>query len=190
MAFLHRLVAPKPLAIADLSTGLVTRNHDTLLPTAPDVSLDAIAPTVAALLIHEARSLRTGARDPHSSWVHGSGWCLSGMAERMLRLTYGGQSIDATLIYDRYDSRLKVGGSEAPSTSRRHAETLTVTLSTHKTTGQVHADGDTSHIFTGGAHWTLGHRGPLAHAGEASDESGKLTAPMPDKVIAVPAAPG
>jgi 3-methylcrotonyl-CoA carboxylase alpha subunit len=54
----------------------------------------------------------------------------------------------------------------------------------------VHADGDAFHVFTGGAHWTLERHDPLAHAGETADEGGKLTAPMPGKVIAVLATPG
>ncbi|MFN7607972.1 MAG: biotin/lipoyl-containing protein, partial [Ralstonia sp.] len=190
VAFLRRLVASKPFATADLDTGLIARNHDTLFPAAPDVPLDAIALAVAALLAREARSLRTDTRDPHSPWARGSGWRLNGAAERTLRFTHGDQSIDATLIYGRDGSRLKVGGSEAPFTSQRHAETFTVTLGTHKATGQVHADGDAFHVFTGGAHWTLERHDPLAHAGEADDEGGKLTAPMPGKVIAVLAAPG
>ena len=190
VAFLRRLVASKPFATADLDTGLIARNHDTLFPAAPEVPQDAIALAVAALLAREARSLRTDTRDPHSPWARGSGWRLNSAAERTLTFTHGEHAIDATLVYGRDGSRLKTNGNEAPFTSQRHGETFTVMLGSHKATGQVHADGDAFHVFTGGAHWTLERHDPLAHAGEADDEGGKLTAPMPGKVIAVLATPG
>jgi 3-methylcrotonyl-CoA carboxylase alpha subunit len=49
----------------------------------------------------------------------------------------------------------------------------------------VHADGEVFHAFHAGRHVSLTWLDPLAHAGEAESEDGKLTAPMPGKVIAV-----
>ncbi|NQE98087.1 3-methylcrotonyl-CoA carboxylase, partial [Escherichia coli] len=84
-----RLVASKPFATADLDTGLIARNHDTLFPAAPDVPLDAIALAVAALLAREARSLRTDTRDPHSPWRSQDGWRLGASAPRVVPLQQG-----------------------------------------------------------------------------------------------------
>jgi len=46
------------------------------------------------------------------------------------------------------------------------------------------------HVFTGGAHYQLTFHDPMAHAGEAELDTGRLTAPMPGKVVAVLAAKG
>ncbi|MDC6242078.1 3-methylcrotonyl-CoA carboxylase, partial [Ralstonia solanacearum] len=143
-----------------------------------------------ALLAREARGLRTDTRDPHSPWARGSGWRLNGEAERTLRFAQGEQAIEAHLVYGRDGTRLRVDSHEAPFTTQRHGDTFTATLGSHKAAGQVHIDGEAFHVFTGGRHWTLERHDPLAHAGEADDEGGKLTAPMPGKVIAVLATPG
>lgn len=190
VALLQRLVASQPFAAADLDTGLIARHHDALFPAAPPVAQDAVALAAAALLAREAHGLRTDTRDPHSPWARGSNWRLNGEAERTLRFAQGEQAIEAHLVYGRDGTRLRVDGHEAPFTTQRHGDTFTATLGSHKAAGQVHIDGEAFHVFTGGTHWTLERHDPLAHAGEADDEGGKLTAPMPGKVIAVLAAPG
>jgi hypothetical protein len=54
--------------------------------------------------------------------------------------------------------------------------------------GTVRRDGDLFHVFTGERHFTLAYKDPMAHAGEAEAAGGRLTAPMPGKVVAVMAA--
>jgi 3-methylcrotonyl-CoA carboxylase alpha subunit len=54
----------------------------------------------------------------------------------------------------------------------------------------VHRDADVFHVFTGGGHYVLDYNDPMAHAGESEAEGGRLTAPMPGKVVAVLAANG
>jgi 3-methylcrotonyl-CoA carboxylase alpha subunit len=56
--------------------------------------------------------------------------------------------------------------------------------------GNVRRDGDLFHVFTGGRHFTLAYNDPMAHAGEVETGGGRLTAPMPGKVVAVLAANG
>jgi 3-methylcrotonyl-CoA carboxylase alpha subunit len=54
----------------------------------------------------------------------------------------------------------------------------------------VRRDADVFHVFTGGGHYVLDYNDPMAHAGESEAEGGRLTAPMPGKVVAVLAANG
>ena len=51
--------------------------------------------------------------------------------------------------------------------------------------GNVVIDAEHFHIFEGGAAVTLTLADPLAHAGESEVAAGRLTAPMPGKVVAV-----
>jgi 3-methylcrotonyl-CoA carboxylase alpha subunit len=67
---------------------------------------------------------------------------------------------------------------------------LAIKLGGKATHGAVVRDGDVFHVFCGGAHVVLNYNDPLAHAGEAEAEGGRLTAPMPGKVVAVLAEKG
>jgi len=49
----------------------------------------------------------------------------------------------------------------------------------------VRRDGDLFHVFSNGEHHTLAYNDPMAHAGELEAAGGRLTAPMPGKVVAV-----
>ena len=49
----------------------------------------------------------------------------------------------------------------------------------------VRRDADLFHVFTGGRHFTLAYDDPMAHVGELEAGGGRLTAPMPRKVVAV-----
>ncbi len=51
--------------------------------------------------------------------------------------------------------------------------------------GTVRRDGDLFHVFSNGEHHTLAYNDPMAHAGELEAAGGRLTAPMPGKVVAV-----
>jgi 3-methylcrotonyl-CoA carboxylase alpha subunit len=59
---------------------------------------------------------------------------------------------------------------------------------------QHHADAvfddETLHLFTASRHLRLQYIDRIAHAGEAAEEGGRLTAPMPGKVISVLVQPG
>jgi 3-methylcrotonyl-CoA carboxylase alpha subunit len=56
--------------------------------------------------------------------------------------------------------------------------------------GAVLRDGDIFHVFSNGRHHALNFNDPMAHAGESEAEGGRLTAPMPGKVVAVLASKG
>jgi 3-methylcrotonyl-CoA carboxylase alpha subunit len=45
------------------------------------------------------------------------------------------------------------------------------------------------HVFYEGHHWQLLWRDPIAHAGEHEAEAGRLTAPMPGKIVSLLVAP-
>jgi len=51
--------------------------------------------------------------------------------------------------------------------------------------GDVVREGELFHVFAGGAHTILNYTDPLMHAGQADAEGGRLTAPMPGKIVAL-----
>ena len=56
--------------------------------------------------------------------------------------------------------------------------------------GHVVRQQDIFHVFHGGQHWQILWRDPIAHAGEGEVDAGRLTAPMPGKIIALLVAAG
>jgi 3-methylcrotonyl-CoA carboxylase alpha subunit len=51
--------------------------------------------------------------------------------------------------------------------------------------GHVVRQQDIFHVFYAGHHWQILWRDPIAHAGEGEVDAGRLTAPMPGKIIAL-----
>jgi 3-methylcrotonyl-CoA carboxylase alpha subunit len=193
IAFLQRLVKSEAFSKADLDTGLIERNHATLFPPQKSVGIEAVALAVAALLERETRTRHVDEADRHSPWTHAGGWRLNSRDARTLHFEAGGHRLEAVLKGDARDTRkstLIYADQAAPFAYTFNADDIRVDLGTRRTHGQVHLEGDTFHVFHAGRHTVLTWLDPLAHAGEAEGESGKLTAPMPGKVIAVMVEPG
>lgn len=70
------------------------------------------------------------------------------------------------------------------------ARTFDVTLGGQRGTGRVVIDGDAFHVFVNGEADMFVWCDPLAHAADSEPHAGRLSAPMPGKVIAVLVEPG
>src|SRR5476649_101023 len=85
IAFLKRLIEGAAFSGADLDTGLIERNHDTLFPPAHAASDAALALAAVALIESEksASAAQSGANksDP---WGHALGWRMNQAYARML----------------------------------------------------------------------------------------------------------
>ncbi|AQV92439.1 3-methylcrotonyl-CoA carboxylase [Cupriavidus necator] len=185
VAFLQRLVSSQAFRTADLDTGLIERNEKVLFPPPAPVGMEIIALAVAALMDRETRERRIDAADQHSPWTHGGTWRLNGGVSRTLRFGYGDHVLDVTLNTNGRGSTLIYADQATPFACTCQADDIRINLGTRRAHGQVHADGENFHVFYAGRHVSLAWLDPLAHAGEAESEGGKLTAPMPGKVIAV-----
>ncbi|CAG2138188.1 Acetyl-/propionyl-coenzyme A carboxylase alpha chain [Cupriavidus yeoncheonensis] len=190
VAFLQRLVKSEAFRTADLDTGLIERNEATLFPAPAPVGMEIIALATAALLDRETRERRLDAADQHSPWTHAGAWRLNGGATRTLRFVFGSHTLDVTLTANERGSTLIYADQAAPFRASCQADDIRVDLGTRRAHGQVHVEGNDFHVFYAGRHAVLGWLDPLAHAGETEGEGGKLTAPMPGKVIAVMVEPG
>ncbi|MCA3206657.1 biotin/lipoyl-containing protein, partial [Cupriavidus sp.] len=193
VAFLQRLVKSEAFRTADLDTGLIERNQTVLFPPQKSVGIEAIALAVAALLERETRERRVDEADRHSPWTHAGGWRLNARDQRTLYFEAAGHKLEVVLKGDARDTRrstLIYADQAAPFAYTFNADDIRVDLGTRRTHGQVHLEGDTFHVFHAGRHTVLQWLDPLAHAGESEGEGGKLTAPMPGKVIAVMVEPG
>ena len=197
IAFLKRLVEGEAFANADLDTGLIERNTDTLFPPLTPAPMGALA--LAAVALIEAEKEASYAVSVYSAdpFANALGWRLNGAYRRVL--SFADDYTAATdqkhyqlgVTYQTDGWRLDIGGIEVVlSLAARDGVELSIRLGDTSMHGAVVRDGDAFHVFTGGRHVTLAYNDPMAHAGEAEAIGGRLTAPMPGKVVAVLASKG
>ena len=185
VAFLRRVVNTKAFATADLDTALIERERAALFEYAPLTLECAAAGVVARELALEA------ALQGNDPWSRRDGWRLFGGATRHFDLDLGGQQQRASL-HRGHDGALTlaVAGQRWPFTSRAlGAERHDVQLGDRRWTLAVYAEGERITVFAPHGSLALQEIDPLAHAGEGAIE-GRLTAPMPGKVVAFLAAVG
>jgi len=186
IAFLKRLVEGEAFAGADLDTGLIERHGATLFPAPSAAPLGVLA--LAAVTLSDNAQAANGA-DP---WSHTNGWRMNGDYRRVLSFADeysatqngGAYRVGLTYRHGGWDIDLDGGRQRVELVKRAGAE-LSLRLGNTALHGCVRRDGDMFHVFTGGRHYTLAYNDPMAHAGEMEAAGGRLTAPMPGKVVAV-----
>jgi 3-methylcrotonyl-CoA carboxylase alpha subunit len=195
IAFLKRLVEGEAFASADLDTGLIERNSATLFPPAAPAPLAALA--LAAMALLDAEQSLPRSANPADPWTLTHGWRMNGNYRRELSFTDeytttpGGKAYALGVAYHANGWTLDLDGAKhALALVSSKGGRYTIRLDGHAVQGTVRRDGELLHVFSGGAHHTLAWADPLAHAGEHETAGGRLTAPMPGKVVAVIAASG
>ena len=179
VAFLRRVVNTRAFATADLDTGLIERERAALFEYAPLPLACAAAGVVARELAREAAL--QGA-DP---WSRRDGWRLFGGATRRFDLAVAGTPQRATLHRGHDGSlTLAVDDERWPFSSQAlGADCHDLRLGEQRWTLAVYADGERVTVFAPHGSLALQEIDPLAHAGEGA-VAGRLTAPMPGKVVA------
>ena len=180
VAFLRRVVTSPSFANADLDTALIERERALLFNAAP-LPLEVAAAGVVAHALAAERALETA--DP---WSRRDGWRLHGAATRRFDLQVQGTHHVFTLVRTHGGAQELVQGArrwpfEACS---RGAERHDVTLGERRWTLTVYATAERISIFAPEGSAVVDEIDPIAHAGEGTAEGGRLTAPMPGKVIA------
>ena len=182
--FLTRLIHESSFARAQLDTGLIERNRATLFPERTQVPHEMLALAAARCIADEQAG--AGA-DP---WQSCHGWRLNTVYERTLTFKSDLGVHDVVVVYGRDGFVFEHGDLSAPLAIDAAAGTrLALRFGGRRLAADVVADGDDLHVFLDGRHLMLTRVDVIAHAGEDATE-GRMTAPMPGKVIAVNVARG
>jgi len=185
--FLSRLMHNHAFALAQLDTGLIEREREKLFPDRSRVPHQMLALAVARVVADEAAA--AGA-DP---WQSRTGWRMNTPYIRTLTFkSLVGEHFgvhDVSLAYTRGGLVFGHGEVRAPLAidgvqGTRLSLRLGDGTQERRLAADVTRDGDDLHVFLGGRHVTLTLVDVIAHAGEEAAE-GRMTAPMPGKVIAV-----
>ncbi len=183
VAFLRRVAASASFTNADLDTALIERERAVLFNAAP-LSLEVAAAGVVAHAL-TAERVREGA-DP---WSRRDGWRLHGNATR--RFDLQAQGVHHLVMLERAAAgqTLVIGAQRWPFTAAPRGAAVNhmhdVTLAGRRWALTVYATGERFSVFSPDGSAVLDAFDPIAHAGDgAGAEAGRLTAPMPGKVIA------
>ncbi|NBS45871.1 MAG: acetyl/propionyl/methylcrotonyl-CoA carboxylase subunit alpha [Betaproteobacteria bacterium] len=176
--FLRHVLASDSFAHARLDTALITREQAVLFRQEKVGASMAVAGAVASMLIDErARATADpfGARD---------NWRVWGAASRALAFEFQGEPIRAQL-HTLHDGQLQLALGEQVGPLR--VTPLDGGFECEYQGGvlrmQAFRHGDVLHLFTPAGATRITCVDLLAHAGADAGEAGRLTAPMPGKLV-------
>ncbi|PRC93330.1 acetyl-CoA carboxylase biotin carboxylase subunit [Solimicrobium silvestre] len=184
IGFLQRLIHSKAFSSADLDTGLIERNQAELFPAPAVMTLPVLALAATKLLLSECHA---NSSDP---WASSHGWRMNSSLLRTLRFESEGDVHEVVVRYLADGWSMSGAGSEARVRLAQTEHTLSIQVGELTVSGTVVRHGEHFHVFNQGQHVELTYTDPLLHAGEAEAETGRLTAPMPGKIVALLVAAG
>jgi 3-methylcrotonyl-CoA carboxylase alpha subunit len=183
--FLRQVVRSRSFALGDLDTALITREQDHLFGQEP-IGLPLAGAAAIAQALADERAMQ-GA-DPFS---RRDGWNSHGVRVRPFEFEFHGERAKAELTY-LHDGALAlaIGNVAGALSFSQTGEGLVVDHAGQRLAARVYADGETDHVFAAAGATQIVNIDLLAHAGETHDEGGRLTAPMPGKVLHFNVKPG
>ena len=181
--FLRLVARSDSFAQGRLDTALIQREQAVLFQQERVGLPLAAAAAVAQTLLRERAA---ESADPFS---RRDGFHSHAELERRFEFDFGGQHAKAWLTYGRDGAlALRVGEGDAavagPLVFAPLADgAIDLQFAGQRTRAAVYAQGETDHVFTPQGATRIEAIDLLAHAGDAQGEGGRLTAPMPGKVV-------
>ena len=176
--FLRYVVRSPSFAEANLDTALIPREEAVLFKQEPVGLSLAAASAIAQTLLAEQASEGT---DPFS---RRDGWQTHGVTQRPFEFDFKGESAKATLSYGHDGAlQLAVGDVSGPLVFAKSAQGIDIQFAGQRLTTTVYTQGEVDHVFTARGATQITAIDLLAHAGESHAEGGRLSAPMPGKIL-------
>jgi 3-methylcrotonyl-CoA carboxylase alpha subunit len=177
--FLRHVLRSRSFAQADLDTALIQREAAVLFQQQP-VGLELAAAAALAKTLADEQAL--AGDDPFS---RRDGWRSHGVALRRFAFDFGGERTQAVLttLHDGARQLAVNGAAPAPLAWRVEGDAIVLRLGGRDERAVVYTLGETDHVFTPAGAAQIVSIDLLAHAGEGAAEGGRLTAPMPGKVV-------
>jgi len=180
VAFLRRVVNCASFATADLDTSLIERERAVLLDQ-PALPIELAAAGVVAHALADEATLEGS--DP---WSQRHGWRLHGGARRHFDIEHG-DTLHAVALARLHDGAclLQIGAQSWPFQARAMSGGVhDIHLGERRLRLTVHVQGERVAVFAPEGSIVVHEIDAIAHAGEGAGDVGRLTAPMPGKVIA------
>ncbi|OSZ63844.1 acetyl/propionyl/methylcrotonyl-CoA carboxylase subunit alpha [Hydrogenophaga sp. IBVHS2] len=177
--FLRHVVASRSFAQADLDTALIPREAAVLFQQ----ERVGAARAAAAAVVHRLQAEQ--AQETADPFSRRDGFRSHGTLVRRFDFRHAEQPLTARLTYGRDGLQLAVGeGAAQPLSWQVQADGVTeVRWGGERLRVQAWVHGEALQVFTPQGATRIEVVDPLAHAGETATEGGRLTAPMPGKVL-------
>jgi 3-methylcrotonyl-CoA carboxylase alpha subunit len=187
--FLARLAAEPDFAAGGVDTGFIARHRDALIPPPGAAPPRIVAAAALGLLLDQAAASEAAAAassDPYSPWHSRQGWRLNGDTYQDLVFLDGELSHNVRAHYRGDEFRLDLADTSLAAAATRDGDgALSLSLDGIVSHVRIVRRGGEFTLFADGVSYRLAHRDPLAPLAEAELAGGKLTAPMPGRIIQV-----
>ncbi len=184
--FLRHVVSSGAFSTAQLDTALIQRESAALFGQTK-LGLPVVA---AALLSHlmekETRAFeKPDARGWVDPWGRRDGWRSHGPSLRSFMMEFRGEAhtVVLTRAHGGVLQLLIDGTSYELNFASTASGALDVRLGAQRVLAHVYQTGEVAHVFTAQGAAEITVVDALAHAGESRSDVGRLTAPMPGKVV-------
>ena len=184
--FLRNVVQSRSFAQADLDTALIPREEAVLFKQEKVGLRLAAAGAVAHTLLQEkAQEAQVATQavwlDP---WAKQDGWRSHGPSSRRFDFEFKGE-VQVVFLTTLHDGalQLQIAGEVATFTFKPAHQGIDVQLGESRQIVNIYTNGDVAGVFTALGATQIVAVDALAHAGDAQVEGGRLTAPMPGKVV-------
>jgi len=176
--FLRHVVQSHSFAVANLDTGLIPREEAVLFHQ-EKLGLQAAAAAAVVSTLRAEKSAETA--DPFSKT---DGWRSHGPSTRHFEFEFHGDTLQAELLRLHDGAmQLEVGGAAAPLSYEDVGGGVNMEIGAQCLKLQIYRLGEVVHVFAPEGATQITVVDLLAHAGMAHHETGRLTAPMPGKVV-------
>ena len=178
LGFLARVIGDKDFAAAKLDTGFIERRKAKLLPP-PGAVPDKVTSAAALFCLAE------GTADPSDPWARRDGWRLNGPpAPQMLSFRRGEEVLSVAAVATGNGWSLQIGERRFLAAATFASDGATVlTIDGAQSRAVVLDHGDDIAVFVGGENWLFERVDPLAPPAGADVHAGRLSAPMPGRVV-------
>jgi 3-methylcrotonyl-CoA carboxylase alpha subunit len=176
--FLRHVLATESFSRAKLDTALIPREAARLFDQEPLGAALAMA-AVVAHVVQAEQALAGG--DPFSAR---DGWCSHGLAQRRFEFEFAGERLHAELSYGRDGLRLALDGQPGQDLRVQwRGSELVLHLGGRSERTRLYWQGEVAHVFSPRGATRITLIDALAQAGGTDQEGGRLSAPMPGKIV-------
>ncbi|MGF1607919.1 MAG: acetyl/propionyl/methylcrotonyl-CoA carboxylase subunit alpha [Kiloniellales bacterium] len=194
LEFLAALAGHPEFAAGAVDTGFIVRHREDLLPEAAPASDEVLALAALAEILHrkaEAERQAAGSGDPYSPWHLVTGWRLNSGTHSLLRFRDGERDCAVALHFEPGGYRLELpGGTLLARGEIDQVGDLQAELGGRRVGATVIRRGRELSVLAAGCCHQLRLHDALESAAGEETGVGRLTAPMPGKVVQVLTAPG
>jgi 3-methylcrotonyl-CoA carboxylase alpha subunit len=187
--FLRHVVMSPSFAQANLDTALIPRESAVLFKQEKvGLAFAAAAMVAHTLTAEQALANMADAHGWNDPWAQRDGWKSHGPSLRSFSVEFHGRShiVSLTTLHGsgQPTRQLQVDGVTQPLRYALAAQgVLDVGWGAQRMLAHIYKNGEVAHVFTAQGATQIVAIDALAHAGEAQAEGGRLTAPMPGKVV-------